>query len=435
MTTPAPRERILITGGATLCAAGKTPEEVWDAASAGRSSIAPIRAWDASRWPVHLAGEVSIAPKDLVDDRKLLKLIGRGDLLGLHAASRAADSSGLIAHRNALDAGAAAAFNDRTAIFSGASGGEYRSQHDFLPLLVASRGGTVEFGRLLQETVTPLWLLRVLPNNVLCHAGVRLGFKGTNACITNHGTSGALALAEAASALRAGEADRALAVGHAAPIEPQSIRYYEGAGLLSRDALRPFDAGRSGTILGEGAAAVVLETASSAASRKARPLGEVLGSGCAGEGEGSLSIRDDGDGVERAALAALDDAGISARDVGMVVAHGNGGRRSDASEVAALRRIFGTDMPPVTAFKWAFGHLVDAAGVMDALLAVESLRRGIVPAIATLREIDPELGSFPAARQPAAPGSDIALTVSRGFGSVAVALVLRGIPGGGPAWR
>lgn len=435
MSAPAPRERVLITGWAAVCAAGSGVEEIWESAAAGRSAIAPIRGWDASRWPAPLAGEVCVAPKDLVDDRKILKLVGRGDLLGLHAASRAADSSGLIACRAGLDPGAAAAFNERTGVFSGSSGGEYRSQHDFLPLLAASGGDLVELGRRLPEVVSPLWLLRVLPNNVLCHAGVRLGFKGTNACITNHGASGALALAEAACALRAGEADRAVAVGHAAPVEPQCIFYYHGAGLLSPEALRPFDARRDGTILGEGAAAAILETESSAESRGARPLGEVLGSGCSCEGSGALSIRDDGDGVERAVLAALEDAGIAARDIGMIVAHGNGGRRSDASEVAALRRVFGAGLPPVTAFKWVFGHLIDAAGTMDALLAVESLRRGVVPAIATLREVDPEFGSFPAVREPAEPGSDLALTVSRGFGSVTVALVLRGIPEGGAMWR
>jgi 3-oxoacyl-[acyl-carrier-protein] synthase-1 len=373
---------------------------------------------------------VRTAPGDLAGDRKLLKLVGRGDLLGLHAASRAAEASGLLAHRAGLDPESAAAFNERTGVFSGASGGEYRSQHDFLPLLAASGGDPVDFGRRLTEFVPPLWLLRVLPNNVLCHAGVRLGFKGTNACIMSHGTSGALALAEAALALRAGDADRAIAVGHAAPVEPQCIHYYHGAGLLSPEALRPFDARRDGTILGEGAAAAVLETESAAAARGARPLGEVLGSGCAGEGGGLLSIREDGDGVERAVLAALDDAGIAARDVGMIVAHGNGGRQSDASEAAALLRVFGASVPPVTAFKWVFGHLLDASGALEALLAAESLRRGVVPAIATLREVDRDLGDFPAAREPASPRGDVALAVSRGFGGGNVALVLRASPAG-----
>jgi 3-oxoacyl-[acyl-carrier-protein] synthase-1 len=435
VSPPPARERVFITGRAAICAAGRRVEDVWDAASAGRPAIGPIRSWNASGWPAALAGEVlDVAPVDLVEDRKLLKLIGRGDVLGLHAARCAAESSGVLAHRSGLDAEAAAAFNERTGVFTGSSGGEYRSQHDFFPIMAASGGDLFEIGRGLAENISPLWLLRVLPNNVLCHSGVRLGFKGTNACITNHGASGALALAEAACALRAGEADRALAVGHAAPIEPQTIHYYHGAGLLAREALRPFDAGRDGTILGEGAAAAVLETESSAGSRGARPLGELLGTGCSGEAGGIFPVREDGDGVERAVLLALEEAGILPREIGMVVAHGNGGRGSDASEAAALRRVLGPRLPPVTAFKWVFGHLIDAAGVIDALLALESLRRGVVPPIATLREVDPALGDFPAAREPARPSSDLALVVSRGFGGISVALVLGGLPGGA-AWR
>ena len=87
-----------------------------------------------------------------------------------------------------------------------------------------------------------MWLLRSLPNNVLCHVGIRHDLKGPNACITNHSVSGSLAIIEAAQALRTGEGERAVAVGHDTPIEPQMVLYYHGVGLLTEDALRPFDA-------------------------------------------------------------------------------------------------------------------------------------------------------------------------------------------------
>ncbi len=224
------------------------------------------------------------------------------------------------------------------------------------------------FGRELSSTVNPMWLLRTLPNNVLGHIGIRHGFKGANACITNHSIGGTLAVIEAMEALRTGEADRALAVGHDAPIEPQMVLYYHDVGLLAKDTIRPFDARRDGSLFGEGAAALVLETEASARQRNAAMLGEVLGGGSATEAQGLLAIRDDGDGLARAIETALDDAGLRAADVGMIVAHGNGTRQSDASEAAAIRRVFGAGAPPVTAFKWAFGHLIAAAGIIEAVL-------------------------------------------------------------------
>jgi 3-oxoacyl-[acyl-carrier-protein] synthase-1 len=264
-----------------------------------------------------------------------------------------------------------------------------------------------------------------MPNNVLCHVGIRYGVKGPNACVTNHSVSGSLAVAEAAEALRAGEADRALAVGHDAPIEPQMVLYYHQLGLLSADGLWPFDARRSGSVLGEGAAALVLETEAAAAARHARIFGEFLGSGCTTEAEGLLTIRADGDGLADTIALALDDAGIRPVEVGMIVAHGSGTRQSDASEAAAIHRVFGATVPPVTAFKWAFGHPLAASGILDSVLALVALRHGVVPGVATLRELDPDLGNLPVSARPQAPRSDVALVLNRGFGGSNTALVLR----------
>jgi 3-oxoacyl-[acyl-carrier-protein] synthase-1 len=109
----------------------------------------------------------------------------------------------------------------------------------------------------------------------------------------------------------------------------------------------------------------------------------------------------------------------------MIVAHGNGTRLSDCSESAALRRVFGAAMPPVTAFKWAFGHLIAAAGTLDAVLALEALRRGVVPGIATLEALDPDCAPLAVSAAPARPKSDIALIVNRGFAAANAALVVR----------
>jgi 3-oxoacyl-[acyl-carrier-protein] synthase-1 len=291
-----------------------SPEDILDAIVAGRSAIAPIRQWDTAGWPCRVAAEIAdFNPRALVDDRKLHKLIRRTDLVGLYAAGRAIERSGIIAHRNALEPGAAAQYSDRTGVYVGSGGGNYENQYDYFPLFAQAQGELPAFGRELANTVNPMWLLRTLPNNVLGHIGIKHGLKGSNACITNHSVGGALAVIEASEALRNGEADRAVAVGHETPIEPQMLLYYHGLGLLAGEMLRPFDARHDGSLFGEGAGALLLETEASAAARQAPVLGEVLGGGYACEAQGLVAICDDGDGVARAIREALDNARLPRR--------------------------------------------------------------------------------------------------------------------------
>ena len=421
----APRNPV-ITGCGAVCGAGLTVEAIWEALVNGRSAIQEISSWDVSRWPARKAAEVTgVDNRTLVEDRKLHKLITRTDLFGLYAAGQAIQHSGLPAFRETLAAEAVAIFNDRSGVFAGSGGGNYRSNYDFFPLMTTADGDPVKFGRELGGHVTPMWLLKILPNNVVCHVGIRHNLKGTNACITNQCMGGAMAVAEAAAALRAGEADRAVAVGHDTPCEPETVFHYERLGLMSPDTLRPFDQGRCGTVFGEGAAAVMLETVGEAQARHATLLGEFLGAGCTTEATGVLELRPDGDGLSRAIQLALADAGIPAEAVGMIVAHGNGTRASDASEALALRRVFGDRLPPVTGFKWAFGHLIAASGVLDLVLALKALRLGVVPGIATLQSLDPELAPLPVSRDARSPRSNVALILCRGFGGMNVALLVR----------
>ena len=233
MTNPS---RVVVTGTGAVCGAGMSPDEVLDAVVAGRSAIAPITQWDTAGWPCRIAAEIAdFNPRALVDDRKLHKLIRRTDLVGLYAAGRAIDGAGIVAHRDAMDPGVAAAYSDRTGVYVGSGGGNYENQYDYFPLFAAADGELPAFGRELANTVNPMWLLRTLPNNVLGHIGIKHGLKGANACITNHSVGGTLAVIEAFEALRNGEADRAVAVGHETPIEPQMVLYYQRLGLLASD--------------------------------------------------------------------------------------------------------------------------------------------------------------------------------------------------------
>ena len=418
--------RIVITGSGAVCGAGMTVEKIWGAVLGGQSAVAPITQWDAERWPIRIAAGVNgVSDRELVEDRKLHKSISRTDLFGIYAGGVAIKSSGIVAHRETLDAASVSTFNDRSGIVVGSGGGAYSSNYEYFPLMTEAGGDLRKFGAELGASVNPMWLLKNLPNNVLCHVGIRHMFKGTNACITNQCAGGVLAVAEAAESLRMDEADRIVAIGHDTLIEPEAVLGYHKLGLLSPDVLRPFDRDRTGTIFGEGGAAVMLEKFDGAQARKAAILGEFLGHGCVTEATGVVDLRPDGDGPARAIALALADAGIAAADVGMIVAHGNGTRASDASEAKGILRAFGGNPPPITAFKWAVGHLFAASGILDVVLAIEALRHGVVPGVPTLNLVDPEFPSLPVSREAQTPRSDIALVLCRGFGGMNVALIVR----------
>jgi 3-oxoacyl-(acyl-carrier-protein) synthase len=237
--------------------------------------------------------------------------------------------------------------------------------------------------------------------------------------------SGFLAVREALRLLADGKADRALVVGYDSPVEPQTVLYFAGIGLLAREAIRSFDAGRDGCLLGEGAAALVIETADAASRRGAEPRGEILGAGTATEAGGILAIGEEGEAVRRAIEECLAEAGLEPDRVSMVAAHGNGTVHSDASEGRALLEVFGPDGPPVTGFKWATGHLMGASAILEAVLALLSLEHGEAPGIATLRRLEPSLSGLqvsPSA-QPIEGGTGV--VVSRGYGGSAAALALR----------
>lgn len=418
-------EKIVITGSGIVCGAGANVDDIWSVLESGESAVGPYSQWDGEKWPVKVASEVKENNRTLVPDRKLHKTIGRTDMFGIYAAEQAVSSSGLLEHRESLDESETASFNDRTGLIVGSGGGNYTSNYDYLPLIEEAEGELPAFGRELSNQVTPMWLLKNLPNNVLCHVGIRGQFKGTNACITNQCASGIMAVAESASAIRNEEADRIIAAGHDAPFEPEMVYYYHKLGLMSGEAPRPFDVDRNGTVFGEGAASVVLEKAGDAAARGANVLGEFLGWGCCSEATGVLDLSPDGDGVKRAIEQALTDADLSPSDIGMICAHGNGTPQSDLTEAAGIRSVFGEKIPPVTGFKWAYGHLIAASGITDLVMVLKALEQKKLPGIATLKQIDPEMGGLPVSSESATPTSDKALVICRGFGGMNVAVIVK----------
>ena len=420
--------RVVITGNGAICGAGAIPCRILDALLAGHSALAPITSFNAEPFRGGLAAEVlDYDGGKLLGDRKLLKLVRRSDVFGIYAGTQAIEQAGLTAWREMLVDAEAAEYSDQTGCYVGSGGGSAQVNYDFFPLMAETQNDLSMFGRELSNMVNPMWLLKSLPNGVLCHLSIRHQLKGPNGCITNHATSSLLSLIESAWALREGDAQRVVVVGHEAPIEPQHLLYLDRAGLISKDILRPFDEKHDGFFLGEGAASLVLETEMSAQERGVTVLGEYLGGGNASEGDGLFLVRRDGDGLSRAIEFALTDAQLTPADVGMIVAHGDGTQESDASEAKALLQVFGSEMPPVTGFKWAVGHLFAAAGLFDLAIGLEACRRRVVPGISNLEQLADSCAGLNVSKQARTPRSDVVLVLCRGFAGTNAAVLLRAI--------
>ncbi len=416
---------LAITGTGIVCGSGATPADVWSAITAGETSIAPLEAFETEGWSARLASEVKENNRTLVPDRKLHKSISRTDLLGIYAGEQALTNAGFAEAQSAQTEDAQSEWNDRSGLIVGSGGGTLSSNYDYFPLMAEVDQDLPTFGKELGNMVTPMWLLKNLPNNVLCHVGIRNQLKGTNACITNQCASGIMALTESAEAIWNNEADRMGAIAHDMPIEPEMVHYYSKLGLMSGEGLHPFDENHSGTIFGEGAAGFFLEPQESARERDQETLGYFVSYGVASEATGITDLREDGDGVRRAIEDALTNANITADQLAFIAAHGNGTQPSDSSEALGIRAAIGDASVPVTAFKGAYGHLIASSGAVDCVMALEALRNKTVPAVVGLRTPAQEAAALNLVTETTSAEGDYALVICRGFGGTNVAVVLK----------
>ena len=417
--------RVFVTGLGALTASGATVDEVFASILAGQSGIAEIKQWDLSSWTHRLGGELkAFQPATLLPDRKLLKVISRQDVMGIHAAMQAVEHSALLPFRETLDS--VDAFNDATGVYVASPGNKYYQQYDFLPLLAKVGNNMAQFAEHLFEEVHPTWLLRILPNNVLAYTGITYGFKGPNHNITNHAVGGAQALLEAYHAIKSGQIERAVVVAYDVGTEPQALFYYEKLGVISARHLKPFDVAHDGTILAEGAAAIVLESEASAQLRQATCYAEISGGMSASEASGLFSIEAKGEHLTALLRRTLDDQQLSPADIGFVAAHGNGNPLSDSSEAHAIASIFGTQKIPVTAFKWAMGHTLCTSGVLDAVLTIKALQAKCIPGIANLTKRAETCEGIDVVREHRSfePGPRRALMINRGYASMNACLVI-----------
>ena len=419
--------RVFITGFGAITSCGATADETWQSVLNGKTGIAEVAQWDLSSWDYRLGGEISdFQPATLLPDRKLIKVISRQDVMGIHAAQQAVEHSGMLAYRDTLSS--PDSFNELTGVYVGSPGNKYFQQYDFLPLVAKSEDNMRDFAGELFNEVHPTWLLRILPNNVLAYTGITYGFKGPNHNVTNHAVSSMQALIEAYQAIKRGYAERVIVVGYDMGIEPQALFYYEKLGLISSRYLKPFDVAHDGTILAEGGVALVLESETSAKARSATRYGEITGGLSATESLGLFSIAENGKPLAQLLTRTLQTADIRSNDVSLLVAHGNGNMKSDISEAKAIEKVFGRNQaaPPLTAFKWAMGHTIAASGILDTLLATMALQNHCVPGVANLNQLAESCAHLNmSAKTRSLESNRHAVVINRGFAGINACVVVK----------
>jgi 3-oxoacyl-[acyl-carrier-protein] synthase II len=241
--------------------------------------------------------------------------------------------------------------------------------------------------------VGPFLVPMMMANATAALIGIRNGFRGPNTAVATACATGANAIGEGARLVRDGMADVVVAGGAEACVTPVTMAAFARMGALSRNpdpaaASRPFDDDRDGFVMGEGAAFVVLERYENAVARGAEILGEVAGYGMTCDAHHITAPVEDGSGAVAAIEMALTDAGLPASAIGHVNAHGTSTPHNDAAEAAAIAKVFGPRAVPVTSGKGVTGHLIGAAGAVEAVAALVAADRGIVPPTANHARTD-----------------------------------------------
>ncbi len=407
---------IVVTGLGCVSPLGTSAATTWAAIAAGQCGITrlPDGEYDA-RLTVRIAGQVTGELNPGLAPNKELRRMDRGILLALAAAREAlADAQLLGAIGSAVD-------RDRIGVAIGSGIGGIHT-------LVQNDRAYVEHG---PRRVSPFFIPMTLANMPAGVVAIHHGLRGPNLCHVTACASGAHAIGESLRLLRAGEADAMLVGGTEAAIVDLVIAGFTNMHALSRRndeptrASRPFDADRDGFVLGEGAALLVLERADHARARGARVRAKLLGYGASADAAHMAAPAPESGGALRCMNAALASAGLAPADIDYVNAHATSTPAGDVAEAQAIRSVFGahTDRVPVSSTKGATGHLLGAAGALEALLSVRALETGMLPPTLNLDRPDPECALDHVANKARSTRARAVLSNSFGFGGVNAALV------------
>jgi 3-oxoacyl-[acyl-carrier-protein] synthase II len=415
LTSAAPR--VVITGMGALTALGNDVASTWEGLIAGRSGVGPITQFDPSRLTTRIAGEVKDFDASPVLDRKDQRRNDRYVQLALVAARQAMDQAGLPARLEGELA-------ERTGVIVGTGIGGIRTLADQI-LLMGEKG---------PDRMSPFLIPMAISNLAAGVIAIFFGPQGPNFSVVSACATGGHSIGEAWETIRRGDADIMLAGGTEATGHEALVAGFASMRALStrnddpERASRPFDIGRDGFVISEGAGVVALESLEHALARGATPLAEVVGYGATADASHITLPAPGGAGAVRAIRRALEKAGLSVDDVEMVNAHATSTPEGDPRELEAIKTLFGerAGQVSVTANKSMLGHTLGAAGAIEAIATVMSLRTGLVPPTINLDDPDPAAEGLDLTPNTVRRRAiDVAVSNSFGFGGQNSALVFR----------
>ncbi|MFV0473504.1 MAG: beta-ketoacyl-ACP synthase II [Pikeienuella sp.] len=412
--------RVVVTGLGMVTPLGCGVEETWSRLIAGESGAGPIRHFDASHLACQIACEIPLGegpgefnPDEWVEKKEQRK-IDRFIIYALTAAEQAIRDAGWT------DADEAEKLRTGVMIGSGIGGIETIAE---TAVTLKERG---------PRRVSPFFIPSALINLCSGQVSIRHGFKGPNHAVVTACSTGAHAIGDAARLIMLGDADVMVAGGAESPVCEIAVAGFGACKALSTAfneeptrASRPYDKARDGFVMGEGAGVVVLEEYEHAAARGAKIYGEVIGYGLSGDAYHITSPAPDGDGGFRSMSAALARAGVKAADIDYVNAHGTSTPLGDEIELRAVTKLLGAAAGGVTmsSTKSSIGHLLGAAGAVEAIFCLLAIRDGVAPPTLNLEDPSVETEIDLAPLKAVKRDIKVALSNSFGFGGTNASLI------------
>jgi 3-oxoacyl-[acyl-carrier-protein] synthase II len=396
-----PTTRIVITGLGTYNPLGHDADTTWTQVAAGQSGIGSITLFDASDYKAQIAGEVKDFDPVALFGRKESRRMSRLTQFALAAANQAISDANLNGTNR-----------ERVGVMIGSGMGS-------LDPIVDNVNTLNERGH---SRVSPFFVPMMLVDTPAALVSIEHNFTGPNMFVATACATGNNAIGEAGKIIQRGDADVMIAGGTEACILPLAIAGFGVMGALATRndeptrALRPFDRDREGFVTGEGAAVLVLESLAHAQARGAQIYGELLGYGTSADAYHISMPAEGGAGAAKSMQNALSDAGLRPEQVDYINAHGTGTQLNDQAETTAIKKVFGDHayQLPVSSTKSMHGHLLGAAGALEAIICLKSLENGLLPPTINYETPDPgcDLDYVPNAARPA----QIGIAMSNGFG-------------------
>ncbi|MGB9716739.1 MAG: beta-ketoacyl-ACP synthase II [Thermodesulfovibrionales bacterium] len=373
------RRRVVVTGLGLITPLGLDLRTSWENLINGRSGIGRITHFDASAFPTQIAGEVkNFNPEDFIEPKDVKKM-DRFIQFAVAAATMALDDSGLkITDKNA----------ERIGVIIGSGIGGLNTIEHYHSVLL-------EKG---PRRITPFFIPMLVINLASGQISIRFGAKGPNSAISTACATGNHSIGDAFKIIQRGDADAMIAGGAEAVITPLGIGGFNAMKALStrnnepEKASRPFDMDRDGFVMGEGAGVMILEDLHSAIERGAKIYAEIIGYGMTADAYHITSPSPGGEGAARCMAMALKDGGIEPSKVNYINAHGTSTKAGDELESSAIKKVFGEHAKniAISSTKSMTGHLLGAAGGVEAVFSVLSIVNDIVPPTINLENVDPE---------------------------------------------